>query len=411
MMNIDMLQTFSMPTAILSILILLLPITITSALDNGLGLTPPMGWNSWNHFRCDINETLIRNVADALVSTGLKDLGYEYLNLDDCWQVDRDPTTGKIIEDPIAFPSGMKALGDYIHSKGLKFGLYSDAGQYTCQHRPGSLGKEEMDAKAYAAFGCDYLKYDNCYSTAIPVQDRYVAMRDALNATGRPIYFSMCEWGYEDPATWASDVANSWRTTGDIFPRWNVITKLLDTNDRFHEYAGPGGWNDPDMIEVGNGNLTVQEERSHFTLWAMMKAPLLLGNDVTQMTSRVKDIIGNRKVIAINQDPLGVQAYSIWSSDENNTQQIFAGPLDNGGFVVAFFNRNGTEDVYMTVHWKDIPGIPSEDTVMFLEDLWCDLNTTTSVSFSATVQPRDVVAFRMTPVSIEAAETYLRATS
>ena len=189
---------------------LALLLCLSLALDNGVGLTPPMGWNSWNHFGCNITESLIRKTADALVTTGLAAKGYVYVNLDDCWQTSRDDQ-GRIVADPVAFPSGIKALADYIHSLGLKFGLYSDAGLLTCAGRPGSLGHEDIDAQTYADWGVDYLKYDNCHTDGTSPKVRYPPMRDALNKTGRPIFFSMCEWGYEDPATWAPAVGNSWR--------------------------------------------------------------------------------------------------------------------------------------------------------------------------------------------------------
>lgn len=381
---------------------------VVLALDNGLGQTPPMGWNSWNHFGCSIDEVLIEQVADSLVSTGLRDLGYQYLNLDDCWQRFRDLDTGKIIEDRDSFPSGMKALGDYIHSKGLKFGLYSDAGLFTCERRPGSLGNEVIDAQSYADFGADYLKYDNCFAFRLPSKYRYERMRVALNQTGRPIFYSLCNWGAENPATWAGPVGNSWRTTTDIRDNWKSVLNLLDINDAFYPYAGPGHWNDPDMLEVGNGGLTVQQERSHFTLWAIMKSPLLLGNDIANMTKTTIDILSNKKIIAINQDPLGAQAYSVWSSDaDTKAQQVWAGPLTGGAFVVVLFNRadpSGDETaagVTITAHWGDIPGMPRNGS-MIVEDLWCSNNCTTTTAtggFSATVHSHDVGAFRMTPVT------------
>lgn len=297
----------------------------------------------------------------------------------------------------------MTALGDYIHSKGLKYGLYSDAGLFTCQRRPGSLHNEIIDAQSYADFGCDYLKYDNCFSLALPSQPRYEAMRDALNQTGRPIFFSMCNWGAEDPATWAGPVGNSWRTTGDINASWKSVLGILDKNDDLFSYAGPGHWNDPDMLEVGNGHMTLEEERSHFTLWAIMKAPLLLGNDITKLTPETMDIIGNKKMIAINQDPLGAQAHSVWSSD-NQDQQVWAGPLADGAFVVVLLNRGGAQAEQITAHWNDIPGIPSDTTTMILEDLWCKSScnaTTAAGSYSAKVKRHDVAAFRMRPASLE----------
>lgn len=277
------------------------------SLDNGLGQQPPMGWNSWNHFGCGVNEELVKETARALVLSGLSTAGYTYVNLDDCWQRSRDPATGDIVADPVTFPSGMKALADYVHSLGLKFGLYSDAGTATCAGRPGSLGFEEQDAALYASWGVDYLKYDNCNDNHTQPQIRYPLMRDALNATGRPVYFSMCEWGVDDPVKWARPVANSWRTTADISDTWESMTSVLDLNEPLWAAAGPGGWNDPDMLEVGNGLMSDDEYKAHFSLWALMKAPLLIGCDVRHMSQATADVLLNTKVIAINQDQLGVQ--------------------------------------------------------------------------------------------------------
>ena len=246
-------------------LILFLLISTSLCLENGLGRTPQMGWNSWNKFGCNINEKLIRDTIDALVNTGLADAGYKYVNLDDCWQVSRDGN-GRIVVDQNAFPSGMKALADYAHSKGLLFGVYSDAGYKTCAGRPGSLGYEEIDAQTYAEWGVDYLKYDNCFTDGSAPEVRYPVMRDALLKQNRPIFYSMCEWGVNDPAKWAAPVGNSWRTTGDIFNSWNSMINIIDLNDRWYEYAGPGGWNDPDMLEVGHGGMNVEEEKTHFGL-------------------------------------------------------------------------------------------------------------------------------------------------
>ena len=269
-----------------------------------------MGWNSWNKFGCSINDQLIRDTIDALNKSGLIELGYNYINLDDCWQKSRDEN-GTIIPDPTNFPNGIKSLADYAHSKGLKFGLYSDAGIYTCGGRPGSLGYEEIDAKTYAEWGIDYLKYDNCYNEDLPSRDRYTKMRDALNKTGRQIFYSMCSWGADDVSTWGREVGNSWRTTGDISDSWKSMTRIIDTNNKWYEYAGPGGWNDPDMLEVGNGGMNIEEYKAHFGLWAITKAPLLIGCDIINMSKETKDILTNPEVIAINQDPLGIQGHKI----------------------------------------------------------------------------------------------------
>ena len=291
-------------------LVLLILISYSLSLDNGLGKTPQMGWNSWNKFGCNINEKLIYNTIDSLIDTGLAKAGYNYVNLDNCWQSSRD-SSGKIVVDSKAFPNGIKPLIDYAHSKGLKFGLYSDAGYKTCAGRPGSLGYEEIDAKTYAEWEVDYLKYDNCNTDGSKPEVRYPVMRDALLKQKRPIFYSMCEWGVDDPATWAKDVGNSWRTTGDIFNNWNSMITIIDENDKWYEYAGPGGWNDPDMLEVGNGGLTVEEEKIHFGLWCLSKAPLLIGCDITNMSKSTFEILTNPELIAVNQDPLGIQGHKI----------------------------------------------------------------------------------------------------
>ena len=289
---------------------------VLNCLENGLGKTPPMGWNSWNKFGCNISEKLIIDTIDALNSSGLAELGYNYINLDDCWQSSRHPN-GTIIPDPVAFPNGIKPLVDYAHSKGLKFGLYSDAGFFTCEKRPGSLGYEEIDAKTYAEWGVDYLKYDNCYNNDTKNSNetqsilRYKKMRDALLNSGRNIYYSLCSWGMENVSMWGKEIGNSWRTTKDIKDNWRSMTKIIDLNNRWYEYGGPGGWNDPDMLEVGNGGMSLDEYRSHYSLWAISKSPLLIGCDVTNMDEDTIEVLTNPEVIAINQDSLGEQARKI----------------------------------------------------------------------------------------------------
>jgi alpha-galactosidase len=282
-----------------------------NALDNGLARTPQMGWNSWNHFACNINETVYRATVDALVETGLAHLGYKYANLDDCWAWTRN-ANGTIGVDPTTFPSGIPALVDYAHSKGLLFGLYTDLGTETCAGRPGSLGYEAIDAITYARWNADYVKVDNCFSTTAP-EDRYPVMSQSLNQSGRTIFFSMCEWGSDDPAFWAPTVGNSWRTTGDIKDNWAIMTNRVDINEPLYPFAGPGGWNDPDMLEVGNGGMTTDEYQAHFSLWALMKAPLLIGCDITMMSNATKAILMNPEVIAWSQDGLGVQGRRVWS--------------------------------------------------------------------------------------------------
>eukprot|EP00808_Paulinella_micropora_P030624 g21985.t1 len=283
----------------------------TAALNNGLGRTPQMGFNTWNKFACNINETLIKQTAKALLSSGLVSAGYQYLNLDDCWMAPARDQQGSLYGDPTRFPSGMAALGQYIHAQGLLFGLYSDAGNATCEGLPASLGYEQTDAQTFASWGVDYLKYDNCHNQGIPPRERYPPMSQALNATGRKIFFSMCEWGIDDPATWAGALSNSWRTTGDIANNWDSVMSVVLLNDPWWSAAGPGGWNDPDMLEVGNGGLTHDEEVAHFSLWALVKAPLLIGCDVTRLSKDTLSILSNKDVIAINQDALGVQGHLV----------------------------------------------------------------------------------------------------
>ena len=285
-----------------------------NSLDNGLGLTPQMGWNTWNKFRCNINQTLIRESIDALVNSGLDKAGYKYINLDDCWQKSRDKN-GVILPDNETFPDGIEPLVEYAHSKGLYLGLYSSAGNYTCAGRSGSLGYEKMDAATYAKWKVDYLKYDNCNNDGSSTKIRHGKMRDALLKQDHQIFYSLCQWGEEEVATWASEVGNSWRTTGDISDNWNSMISIIDENDQWYQYAGPGGWNDPDMLEVGNGGMTLTEYKTHFALWAISKAPLLIGCDITKMTNDIKNILTNPEVIAINQDPLGQQGHKIKRSE------------------------------------------------------------------------------------------------
>ena len=292
------------------ILIFSLLISLISTLDNGLGLTPQMGWNTWNKFACKINETLIYQSIDALISSGLKDLGYEYMNLDDCWQISRDENK-TIVPDPKTFPNGIKPLADYAHSKGLKLGVYSDGGNYTCQLRPGGYGYEEIDAKTYAEWGVDYLKYDNCFNGDISSKIRYPRMTDALMKQDRPIFYSICQWGQEDIPTWGKEFGNSWRTTLDISDSWISMINIIDKNNQWYQYAGPGGWNDPDMLEVGNGGMTNIEYRTHYSLWAISKAPLIIGCDLVNMDNETFKILSNKEVIEINQDKLGEQGHKI----------------------------------------------------------------------------------------------------
>jgi alpha-galactosidase len=368
-----------------------------SALDNGLARTPPMGWNSWNKFACDVSEKLIKETADAVVSSGMKDAGYVYIVIDDCWQVNRDPS-GKIMADAQRFPSGMKALSEYIHSRGLKFGLYSDAGTATCQGRPGSHGYEEIDAKTYAEWGVDYLKYDWCHAENLKQQDAYAAMRDALAKSGREIVFSMCEWGTSRPWLWAEKVANLWRTTGDIQDCWDCQagwggmgwTLILDLQAGLEKHAGPGHWNDPDMLEVGNGGMTATEYKSHFSLWCLLASPLMAGNDIRNMTPEIKEILTNKEIIGLNQDALGTQGSKI--RDDGNFE-VWSKPLSDGSKGVILFNRDA-QKTKMTLSWEEL-GF-EKDKAATLRDLWLhrDLGEFGG-GFSADVDPHGVVVLKV----------------
>ncbi|BFO17181.1 hypothetical protein SHKM778_35690 [Streptomyces sp. KM77-8] len=254
-----------------------------------LALTPPMGFNNWNstHCRAEFDEELVKGMADLFVEKGLKKAGYEYINLDDCWALPQRDADGKLVPDPKRFPNGIKAVADYVHGKGLKFGIYTSAGTKTCSSIgfPGALGHEYSDAQQFADWGVDYLKYDNCNNEGVDAKQRYTTMRDALEATGRPILYSLCEWGENEPWEWARGVGQSWRTTGDISDDWDSMLSIMKKNLPLDEYAGPGGWNDPDMLEVGNGGMTDTEYRTHFSMWSVMAAPLLIGADLRSAPS------------------------------------------------------------------------------------------------------------------------------
>ncbi|KAL8041688.1 hypothetical protein ABFX02_09G000300 [Erythranthe guttata] len=361
--------------------------------ENGLGLTPQMGWNSWNHFQCNIEEKLIRETADAMVSTGLSALGYEYINLDDCWaELNRD-SQGNFVAKASTFPSGIKALADYVHGKGLKLGIYSSAGTQTCSNQmPGSLGYEEQDAKTFASWGIDYLKYDNCNNNNISPKERYPVMGKALLNSGRSIFYSLCEWGQEDPATWAKSVGNSWRTTGDIVDNWDSMTSRADINDQWASYAGPGGWNDPDMLEVGNGGMTTEEYRSHFSIWALVKAPLIIGCDIRSMDKTTLALLSNKEVIAVNQDKLGIQGKKI---KKDGDLEVWGGALSENRVALVLWNR-GSSQATITAYWSDL-GLNST-TVADARDLWAH-STQTSVQgqISATVASHDCKMYVLSP--------------
>jgi alpha-galactosidase len=360
-------------------------------LDDGLALTPPMGFNTWNKFGCNVSEDLLRGVADAMVSSGMRDAGYQYVVIDDCWQVGRDSATGRIVPDPQRFPNGMRALADYVHSRGLKFGLYTDAGRRTCEGRPGSYRSYEIDARTYAEWAVDYTKVDWCYADSLVARAQYTQFRDALRAAGRPIVFSICEWGSNRPWEWAPGVGHLWRTTGDIADRWNSFLRILDASSTHARAAGPGGWNDPDMLEVGNGGMTAEEYRAHFSLWAIMAAPLIAGNDIRTMADSTREILTNREIIAVDQDSLGAQGWL--AAQPQPDLQVWMKPLRDGSRAVALFNRTETA-AEIAVEWSAIGLAPGLAAV---RDLWAHADRGRSRDrFAATVPPHGVVMVRIT---------------
>jgi alpha-galactosidase len=365
------------------------------ALGNGLARTPPMGFNNWNatHCRAEFNEAMVKGIADIFVSSGLQEAGYQYVNIDDCWALPERDASGNLVPDPVRFPNGINAVADYVHSKGLKFGIYTSAGTKTCDVAgfPGALGHEYQDAALFASWGVDYLKYDNCNNQGVDAQLRYKTMRDALAATGRPIVYSICEWGSSVPRvwTWGADVGNLWRTTGDISDNWGSVRNIVRQNMSLYPYAKPGAWNDPDMLEVGNGGMTATEYRAHFAMWAMMAAPLLIGSDLRRATPATMDILLNREIIAIDQDPLGVQAKPIRN---DNGRMVFARPLANGDKAVALYNETDTGSVIKsTAAEVGLARAPAYT----LRDVWQHETTETAGVISGYVPAHGAVVYRV----------------
>ena len=375
----------------------------------GLALTPPMGWNSWNTFACNVDEALIREMADAMVSSGMKDAGYKYLVIDDCWHGERD-SLGFIQPNPKRFPSGMKALADYVHSKGLKFGIYSCAGDKTCGGHPGSRGHEYQDALSYAQWGVDYLKYDWCNTDGLNAVGAYTTMRDALNAAKRPIVFSLCEWGNNDPWKWGKNVGHLWRTSGDItdcfdcevnhvtWSSWGIM-KIVEMRKNIRQYSGPDHWNDPDMMEVGRAMLP-SEDRAHFSLWCMMASPLIAGNDLRGMKKETIEILTNREMIAVDQDSLGVQGYRY---DAKDSLEVWVKPLMKGDWAVCFLNRSAKAQK-IDFNWsKNVVTdtvanrtLNTNETVFTLRNLWTKKNiSSTKKNLEAVVPSHDVFVVRL----------------
>jgi alpha-galactosidase len=376
----------------------------------GLALTPPMGWNSWNTFASNINEKLVLEMADVMVNSGMRDAGYIYLVLDDAWMAKERNSNGDLVPDPVKFPRGMKFVADYVHAKGLKFGLYNCAGTKTCAGYPGTRGHEYQDARFYAALGIDYLKYDWCNTEGITAKEAYTTMSNAIRTAGRPVVFSLCEWGNNKPWEWAAPVGHLWRTTGDIYhcfdcvydhgtwKSWGVM-QILDMQKDIRQYAGPGHWNDPDMMEVGNG-LSAGENRAHFTLWAMLAAPLIAGNDLRSMTAETASVLTNREVVAIDQDSLGIQGFRYGVKDSVET---WMKPLKGGDWALCFLNR-GTSSKIVSFDFKkeEVTDTVSKRTLgsattYALRNIWSRTSAgTTKKPLNIKVPAHDVVLFRLT---------------
>lgn len=385
-----------MKNKIYALLFLVLPLSGAFAQKTqNLALTPPMGWNSWNKFACDINEKVVKEMADALVTTGMSKLGYEYVVLDDCWQIGRK-ADGTIIADSARFPSGIKNLAEYVHSKGLKFGIHTCGGRLSCNGRPGSHDFEVIDANTYAGWGVDFVKYDWCSSEGIDPVKAYTDMSTALAKSGRPIVFSMCEWGGSRPWAWAKNVGHLWRTTGDIQDCWDCKTdwggygwtSILDMQVGLEKFAGPGHWNDPDMLEVGNGKMKSTEYIAHFSFWCLLAAPLMAGNDLRTMSDSTKLILTNPYAIKINQDKLGIQGSKIF--DEGDFE-IWSKKLSNNETALIFFNRNWTENTF-NIDWKKL-GI-NHDSQLF--DIWKNAVVgKTGTTSKVTVSSRSVLFYKL----------------
>ncbi|OQR63396.1 alpha-galactosidase [Streptomyces maremycinicus] len=375
-----------------------LPSPPAAALDNALGLTPQMGWNSWNAYHCDIDENKIKSAADHLVSTGLRDAGYTYVNIDDCWQRATRDGDGNLVADPDRFPAGINALADYVHAKGLKLGIYATPGSRTCANifdnypgQLGSLGHEEQDAQTFAAWGVDYLKYDWCRAQqdGVDPQAGFTTMRDALQTTGRPIFYSIHREPQLPVDAWRPAVANSWRTSPDIRDNWTTMLRNLKNNLPLNQYAGPGHWNDPDMLEVGNGGMTATEYRTHFSLWSVMASPLLIGTDLAAIDDDALAILENREVVGVDQDPLGRQG-SVLSSQDG--RWVIVKEMADGSRTVALFNETAQTQRIATD--AQAVGLPRTDGYT-LRDLWQHQSYNTAGTISAEVPAHGTVLLRV----------------
>jgi alpha-galactosidase len=357
-----------------------------------LAATPPMGWSSWNAFGCTIDEKLIRETADAMVSSGMAAAGYSYVSIDDCWMAPQRDATGHLQADPQRFPHGIKALADYVHSKGLKFGIYASAGTETCANLPGSLDHEPTDARSFAEWGVDLVKYDNCFNQGRPPDERYTAMGAALENTGRDILYSVCEWGDSQPWTWASNAGGHfWRTYGDIADNWGAMVDIVEAQAGLGRYARPHGWNDPDMLEVGNGGMTTDEYQAHMSMWAVLNAPLIAGNDLRSMSATTRDLLTNPEVIAVDQDWGGAQGDKV--ADVGDLE-IWAKPMSTPGVAVVLLNRGiGGAEMATSAHEL---GLGSADEYA-VRDPWTHSTVMTTGIIDTWVPPHAAKLFIVHP--------------
>lgn len=385
--------------------------TQTAGKFEGLAMTPPMGWNSWNTFATNIDEKLVKETADIMVSSGLAAAGYNYIVLDDGWMTKERDANGDLIPDPVKFPSGMKALIDYVHSKGLKFGLYNCAGTQTCAGYPGTRGYEYQDARFYAKLGIDFLKYDWCNTKGITAPEAYTTMSNALKTAGRPIVFSLCEWGDNQPWEWGKPVGNLWRISGDIYPcfdcefkhpeNWSSwgFMKIAEMRKDIRKYSGPDHWNDFDMMEVGN-EMNDTEDKSHFAMWCMLSSPLFTGNDYRKMSKETLAILTNKELIAVNQDKLGIQGFKHSAEDG---LEVWVKPLSDGNWAVTFLNRSEVSKK-INFDWKknaikDVDFGYEADfnkTTFKIKNLWTNKDAgNTKKNFTAELASHDCITLKL----------------
>ncbi len=394
------------------LLLLLFSTSMVAQKYKDLAPTPPMGWNSWNTFEVNIDEKLVMETADLMVSSGMASVGYNYIVLDDGWMAKERDANGNLLPDPAKFPSGIKVLIDYVHAKGLKFGLYNCAGTKTCAGFPGTRGYEFHDAFFYASLNIDYLKYDWCNTEGISAKEAYTTMSNALQKAGKPIVFSLCEWGDNQPWNWGEPIGNLWRISGDIYPCYDCehshgtwsswgFFRIAEMRKDIRQFSGPDHWNDFDMLEVGNG-MTYQEDKSHFALWCMLASPLIAGNDFRSMSSETLKILTNKELIAINQDALGIQGFKY---SENNELAIWVKPLQNGDWAVSFFNKS-TIEKDVNFNWKNHAFTDAlnqlsaqfKTTVYAIKDVWnTKYKSTTVKPFQSKLASHDVITLRLTP--------------